>query len=61
MPEGYTTIEYYFILIALSAVVLFTKIFLLYLYYGLIPTLIYVVYRVFLKRKDSLRIRAIRI
>lgn len=56
MPEGYSTFEYYLIYSALYVIVLFVKVFILYIYYGIPLTLIYVVYRVFQKRKEPLKL-----
>jgi len=55
VPEGYTAFEYYFIVIAMSAVLLFAKAFIFYIYYGLPLTLAYTVFRVFRKRNEPIK------
>ena len=56
VPEGYSTVGYYFVVIAMYAILLFLKAFMLYIYYGLPLTLAYIVFRVFRKRKEPIRL-----
>ncbi|MCC6826179.1 MAG: hypothetical protein IT172_10585 [Acidobacteria bacterium] len=55
VPDGYTTFEWYFMIAASYAVLLFVKAFLLYLFYGFPMTLVYIVFRVFWKRNEPIR------
>lgn len=50
--EDYSKVEYYLI----DAIGLFVQGFIWYLYYGLAPTLIWIVYRVFRKRREQLNL-----
>lgn len=56
VPEGYSTVEYYFVMVAMYAFWLFLQAFLWYIYYGLPLTLAFVVYRVFRKRNEPIKI-----
>lgn len=56
MPEGYSTFEYYLLSGTLCVMLLLVKVFVLYIYYGLPLTLIYVVIRVFRKRCEPLKL-----
>ena len=56
VPEGYTTSEYYFLIVAIYAGSLFLDAFIWYIYYGLPLTLAYIVFRVFRKKKEPLRL-----
>ena len=56
VPEGYSTVGYYFVMVAMYAFWLFLQAFLWYIYYGLPLTLAFVVYRVFRKRNEPIGI-----
>ncbi len=56
IPEGYSTFEYYLLSGSLFVMLLSVKVFILYIYYGLPLTLVYVVLRVFLKRCEPLKL-----
>ncbi len=56
VPEGYSTFDYYFLMVAMYAVMLFLNAFIWYIYYGLPLTLAYIVFRVFRKRKEPIRL-----
>jgi len=54
VPEGYSATEDFVVKVGLEAVALFLQVFILYLYYGLIPTLVWIGYRVFRKQNNPL-------
>lgn len=56
VPEGYSPVEYYFITVAMYFFILALKMFIFYIYYGLPLTLAFVVYRVFRKRNEPIKV-----